>query len=118
MSGAITTTMSVCASWYEKDSRWSIGLVHEHQKDDERREAVEKIDMDAPLLEPADPRGCALGDAGDRQIDPVPQPVLHRGEVRRPRVERRRHVPLDPEKRLEDLLDRLAESLGRVLHAG
>ena len=62
-------------------------------------------------------RATAVGAAHDRQVEPVPEVIVDRDRVARLRVERRRQVALHPEERLEDLADRLAEALGRVLHA-
>src|SRR5882672_4188546 len=93
-------------------------LAHEQQQHDQRREAVKEIDVDAAVLEASDQRRYALVQPRHRQVKPIPQPVLGDGVIDRPGIERGRHFPSDAEERLEDLLDRLTEAFGCVLHAG
>ena len=78
---------------------------------------IQEIGRDAALLQQADDARRRLGDAGDRHVEPLPEVIGDDESVRGLRIERTRKVPFNAEKGLEYQPDRLAESLGRVLHA-
>ena len=84
---------------------------------DQRQEAVEQVDRDAALLQQRRPAATAARRSGDGQVEPVPELVVDDDAVARLAVEGRRQLALHAKERLEDLADRLAEALGRVLHA-
>ena len=94
-------------------------IAHQHQHADQREEAVEQIDRDAALLETGRSAATAARPVGQRQIEPVPEVVVDDDAVARLRRSNGdgQFAAASRKNGSKICADRLAEALGRVLHA-
>ena len=89
---------------------------HQGEEDDKGHEAVQEVDGDAPVLDPANLRGHRLDQACERLIQPIPVAIFDMELESRRRIIGGRQAPVHQEYRGEDVTDRLTEGIGGILH--